>query len=337
MPAFKNILKKSLYILPALAFILVLPALFSQSNSQAQGEVLGAFSENPLINGSSADLQNNVASDLQLVAPIILGPVINTPDSNTKVEITKTGTGVLEAEAKAVLVYDLASKTALVSQNTQKRLPIASLTKLMTAIVALEDAGFNKPIVITPEDKLQTLPLLGLKVGDEVLPMDLVKAMLVGSANDAAWALANHLPSRDIFIAKMNAKANALGLRNTSYANPIGFDEENNFSTAEDLRKLLNYALNKLPYEIIWKSTNFSFISILGTSYSIKNSNDLVFKYPNIKSIKTGLTVGALQNMISEVHDYRGNEIITIILGAQDRNAETLKAVDYVFGNFTWR
>ncbi len=347
---FKKLASKSVYILSALAFVFVLPLLFVHDRNQAKGEVLGAFTEN---SANTTTEQPEVTPSLSLIGPFVIQPVLNPQDADKYPLIKRLSNPPLDLNAKAVFVFDLQSKTELFSENENKRLPIASLTKMITALVAQEDRDFNKPITITSEDQLQIAPILGLRLGDKVMPKDLVNAMLVGSANDAAWTLANHLPNRDVFVAKMNAKARDLGMINTSFANPVGFDDANNFSTVADLNKLVLEALSKLPYEQIWQKINYNFESLVETSpdaglgpvmvtvkptkYFIKNSNDLVFKYSNIKSIKTGQTPGALENMVSEASNAQGNKVVTILLGANDRNAETLKVVNYAFTNFSWQ
>ncbi|MDB4940235.1 MAG: dacA [Candidatus Doudnabacteria bacterium] len=243
----------------------------------------------------------------------------------------------LSDNAKAELVYDSKTGKELISRNIDKKLEIASLTKLMAAVVAVEQSDFSKPVEITAVDHVGVSPVLNIKTGDSVLPENLVEAMLVGSANDAAVTLANHFGNTADFVKKMNAKAEELGMTNTHYDNPVGFDSENNYSTAADLQKLVNYALKTLPYEQIWQQNNLTFKSEQGNKYSIKNSNALVANHSSIKSIKTGLTPVALGNMIVQAEDSDGNKIISIVLGSLDRNNSTLQAVNYVFGSFVWK
>jgi len=241
-----------------------------------------------------------------------------------------------ELQAKSVLVYDQNSKLVLYSKEIDKKLEIASLTKLMTALVAVAQPNFNQPIIITKADKVYTSPILNLKVGDKVLPEDLVKAMLVGSANDAALTLANHLTNFKNFIAAMNAEAQILGLSNTRFSTPIGFDDPQNFSTASDLQKLVDYAVQVLPYREIWQNLNYGFSSLNGTQYKIANSNTLISDHPNIKSIKTGQTTLAQGNMVVSAQNLEGHRIIVIVLGSNQRERDTLAAVDFAFKNFVW-
>jgi serine-type D-Ala-D-Ala carboxypeptidase (penicillin-binding protein 5/6) len=267
--------------------------------------------------------------------PVVLGAFSDVRDELSSISSqTVSAKPLPDMDAKALLVYQPDSGQILVSKNADLELPIASITKLMTALVVIESAGFLEPITITERDQLDVAPNLKLKVGDEVMPIDLVKAMLVGSANDAALTLANHFPNRVEFVAKMNMKAVEYGMFNTNFSNPMGFDSDYNYSSAADLNILVEKAMTYLPYDQIWQSNNYSFKSQAGNTYRIQNSNDLVFTHRNIKSIKTGLTPKSMESMIALARNSQNEEIITIVLDTSDRNKETLQLVDYVFKNF---
>lgn len=238
--------------------------------------------------------------------------------------------------AKSVLIYDPVTDVNIFEKNPDQQLPIASLTKLMTALVATESPGYAQPIIVTKDDLVNISPILHLKAGDKVMPEDLVKAMLVGSANDAALTLANHFPDAANFIAAMNQKAQDLGMLHTHFTTPVGFDTPGNYSTADDLKILVDYAVNRLPFPEIWRSKNYSFTSAGGTEYVINNSNSLVFSRTNIFSIKTGATFDARGNMIVLARDDSGRQVITVVLNSGQRETDTLTAVDYIFKNFSW-
>ncbi len=274
---------------------------------------------------------------------VVLGAYTSVPEISApaarSVEIVPQGgsTVTLKTTAREVLVYDLASGQLLVSQNADQQVPIASLTKLMTALVVYQSPNFDVPITVAKQDQVDVEPTLHLKVGDRVMPEQLVEAMLLGSANDAANTLANHFPNQATFLGEMNATAAALGMDSTHYTTPIGFDIAGNYSTASDLAKLVNAALKVLPYDQVWQKQSYSFTSLNGNAYSVENSNALVRANPNIFSIKTGQTPDALGNMIVEAKGSAGQSIISIVLGSTDRDADTLAAVDYTFKVFTWQ
>ncbi len=323
-----KIAKKLFYFLPALALILIVPVLFRPAAKGQQGQVLGA---------------STTASEQAAISDISIPGSSQTPAGPAQTVGPKEPTAQqvsfldsLNPNSKSVLVYDPLTGNVLYQKNPSQELPIASLTKLMTAIIVSKDPAYANPIIITANDQLDVSPDLGLKPGDKIMPEDLVKSMLVGSANDAAWALANHFPDKADFIKKMNNEAAKLGMSNTHYDNPVGFDSDNNYSTASDLKILTGYALAHLPYAQVWKNDNYSFTSLEGNKYYIRNSNQLVFGHPDIRSIKTGQTPAAMGNMIVEAHNNTSNKIIAIILGSNNRDDQTLQVINYIFKSFHW-
>ncbi len=323
----------------AAVWIAVLCALvfgFPKVGNRGAGLVLGAYTERaeaaanksgkppiaPVIASRITDFQQTASepagsqqNDSGIHTGVVqasqpLGPLAF--DSNVKIS------------AKAALVFDYNTGAILYSKNPYLELPIASLTKLINIAVAMQSPNFNQPITITAQDKLSTAPVLGLKAGDRVLPEDLVKSILVGSANDAALALSNHFAGDIGFLHKMNSMANQLGLSHTHYATPIGFDVPGNFSTAEDLAKITEYALGHFPYPEIWKNRNFSFTSLGGNRYYIENSNALAGR-PGIESVKTGYTPDSLGSMIVVAVRPNGEKVVIIVLDSPDRDSDALK------------
>ena len=207
----------------------------------------------------------------------------------------------------------------------------------MTALVVYRNSKLKDPITVTKQDQVSVAPVLNLQVGDSVMPEQLVAAMLVGSANDAANTLANHFPDRAAFLQQMNAQAAALGMDSTHFTTPIGFDTVGNYSTAADLSKLVAEDLRTLPYTEIWQGTGYSFKSLNGTAYSIKNSNALVGSHSGILSIKTGFTPASSGSMIVETLGKNGERAVVVVLGSADRDADTLSLSDYIFQAFRWR
>lgn len=322
--------KTALVILPVFAFTVFLPSFENQTEAQTPKQppiVLGAFAKNDQI----LNQQNNADFNIVSGDP-------RSGDQQKQVEAFQVHFDKpLDIPAKSFLVYEPDSGKTLISRNVDQKLPIASLTKLMTSIIVSEDPNYSQPLTITEADRISVSPVLGLRANDVVMPKDLVKAALIGSANDAAWTLGNHFSNKEEFVQKMNAKAQALGMINTQFDNAVGFDSPNNYSTAEDLQKLVQYAMKSLPYDEIWQQKNYSFKSQSGNSYYIKNSNGLVSSHPEIKSIKTGQTPGALGNMIVQSQSSTGTPFISIVLGSSDRNASTLEVLDYIFSNFVWK
>jgi D-alanyl-D-alanine carboxypeptidase len=210
-------------------------------------------------------------------------------------------------------------------KNADTKLPIASLTKLMTAIVSLENYDLLKKITVSKKADLQDPMLIDLKQGDIFLTIDFLHIMLVESSNKAAYALAEQMGEKN-FIALMNQKALEIGLKNTFFEDATGLSEKN-ISTAKDLAKLAEYIIKNYP-EIAEITRTKSFdLPNLG---KIENTNDLLAEIPNIVGGKTGFTRMAKGCMLLIMDDLSGDEyFIHIILGADDRFLEAKKLIDF--------
>lgn len=245
----------------------------------------------------------------------------------------------LEAiQAKSFLVYDTDTGTTLARRNEKYPLPIASLTKLMTAYIAVQNLDLeNTFFTITTADNIDVSPALNLRVGDRIKALDLFNAMLVGSANDAAQALGSHINERTGIPFKdfMNQAADYLGMDNTHFSNPMGFDSETNYSTATDLQLLVK-ATRKYPeFGTLSRRSAYSFKSELGNNYSIKTTNKLLATDPEISSIKTGFTDEAQGAMITEV-DHNNHKFVIIVLGSQNRESDTLQLKKAILASYQW-
>jgi D-alanyl-D-alanine carboxypeptidase len=239
--------------------------------------------------------------------------------------------------AKSFLVYDTESGLALAEQNTDSSLPIASLTKLMTAYVAYQNVSLRQTIIINSGDQLDTSPALNLRSGDAVELQDLFNAMLVGSANDAAQAVANHTAklTGKKFTTLMNDAASQLGMTGTRFSNPLGFDSETNYSTAADIQRLVQ-AIKQYPaFSLHARSGSYAFTSEQGTSYSVRATNKLVGTDREVYAIKTGYTEEALGAMVTEIR-HNGHSFIIIVLASPDREEDTLKLKREIVKSYAW-
>ena len=275
----------------------------------------------------------------------------------------------LEIQAKSgltVFTNEMGKQKIIFEKNSNQILPIASLTKLMTALIVLRDSknyNFSKVITISKEAASQeNIPEGGnLKTGEKITIEKLLNLMLVQSSNDAAFALAEVLDIENFArvvepsplgsypevnsvllrgVEKMNAQAEELGLENTHFVNPTGLDPENlkfseetknyfNYSTAQNLSKLAQYILNEFPiiYEI---STN-------KPAYPIKNGlSDLVFN-KNIIGGKTGYTEEAQGCFLLILKSPKEKGyLINIILGSKDRLEEMKKLINWINQAYKW-
>ena len=245
----------------------------------------------------------------------------------------------LNIKARSAIVLDVGTDSILYSKNSDEKMPIASLTKIMTALVILDNVDLNNTVTISRNAFDTGGRKDGLAVNEKINAEDLLKVMLIRSNNTAAVSLAEHTSgSVEEFVKLMNKKAELLGLKNTNFSNPTGFDSEENYSTAYDVAQLFDYSLDK---QLIWEILRIQKLNLFSTNgkikHKIKNTNLLLGRLKNITGGKTGLTDEAGQCLALVVGDPIDNHrIISVVLKAKDRFLETEKLVRWVFGNYEW-
>ena len=157
--------------------------------------------------------------------------------------------------ARSALVMDFESGTILYEKNAYRKRPMASTTKIMTAIIALENCDLDEEVIISKKAAGMGGSVMGLKAETSIKMIDLLHGMLICSGNDAAVAVAEHIGgSIEGFSELMNQKALELGAYSTSFSNPHGLDAENHYTTAYDLAKITRYALNNPVFNEIVKA-----------------------------------------------------------------------------------
>lgn len=236
-----------------------------------------------------------------------------------------------QVSASSVLVYDLTSEKVLYEKNPKTKLPIASLTKIMTAIVALEHPLKNDEYFVTESD-LVGEDSMGLEAGEVLSLKELLYGLILHSGNDAAEVLAgNFSGGRVSFIKAMNQKAKSLGLLDTHFTNPTGLEGDGNqYSTPFDLVVITTFALEKFPlFSEVVKTFNEN---ILATdkhkAYFLENETNLISSYPGVKGVKTGYTPEAGLCLVTYL-DYGGHKIIAVMLNSQNRRQEMKDLLDY--------
>ncbi len=197
--------------------------------------------------------------------------------SSTKIDRNSLG---MEVSVKSGIMFNYDTGEILWSKNENEVRSIASLTKIMTIMVFLDgNYDLNKYIKIIPEDsefEMSQAAALGLRVGDEILVSDLLKAALIGSKNDAVNVLVRYTGmTEDEFIKKMNDKAKFLGLKNTVFDNINGLSEQNK-STAKELSKIYYYAFFNNTIRKISTMDSYTFTSKSGKSYTVKSTDKLL-------------------------------------------------------------
>ncbi len=249
-----------------------------------------------------------------------------------------TQESIPEVKASSYEVIDLSNNSVLLSRRADSSLLVASLTKLMTAWIVVNYGNLSDEYLISSDDTKSFSPSLGLVMGDKVLVSDLLNAMLVGSANDAALALSHYIEQKQnkTFPELMNSEAENLKLKDTRFSNPNGFDSDTNYSSSNDLNKLVNELRTKNIFSLTSRATNYSFSGSLKKVYKISATNQLLEKYPDLQAIKTGYTEQAQGSMINLLKT-PDNDYLIIVLGSPNREDDTLKLREIIlakkFGN----
>ena len=220
-------------------------------------------------------------------------------------------------DARAYLVVNAASGDVLVSKNANARLPIASLTKLMTVDVALQHLSVDRYVTVSAQAAETAEESAGLRAGERILVGDLVRAALIQSANDAADALADAASNgnRALFVRWMNAEARQIGLTRTHFARPDGLDAPQHYSSARDITHLAQWAmaLPEVSQAVRLRSSTISGGRVLTTW------NDLLGTFPGVVGVKTGHTDDAGWCQVALV--VRGGlRIYATILGSPSRS-----------------
>ena len=236
-------------------------------------------------------------------------------------------------DARAVLVGNGVSGELLHGSRQAQKVPIASITKVMTALVVLEHA--EPADVVTVAGPAATIggSTVGLRTGERLTVRELLTALLVQSANDAAYALAWHVGDGSVsrFVSMMNAKARSLGLEDTRFARPDGLDARGHHSSARDLFKLARVAMHKPLFR---KLVRIRTATVAGRP--LRNWNDLLFSYAGTIGVKTGHTSGAGWSEVAAARR-DGVTIYAVILGApsrSERNADLVELLDWGFDQY---
>ncbi|MEI8102202.1 MAG: D-alanyl-D-alanine carboxypeptidase [Chlorobium sp.] len=228
-----------------------------------------------------------------------------------------------QAPVNSYIVKEIGNPIPLMSKEIDRPVSPASLTKIMTCILALESGKLDQDVLITKESTMVEPSKAGFRVGDKIKLIDLVKAAMVSSSNDAAFALAIHLSGTvDSFVASMNNKAKMIGMKNTLFTNPAGFDKgiyAGNISTAGDLMRLTEYSVKnplfnqvaRLEKVVVPEQTSKKV-------FWLKTHNKLLDRYPYAVGIKTGYTCKAGGCLIARaIKDNK--DMLLVMLNARNR------------------
>jgi D-alanyl-D-alanine carboxypeptidase (penicillin-binding protein 5/6) len=282
-------------------------------NHPAKETLLGGISEAPVVGG---DYISGISEEEMKIES---GEMIN----NSGVESDQTK--IIANAAISVETDLITDKEIIFESNINSELPIASLTKLMTAIIVFDNYDLSKDIIISQKADSQLPMKTDLKVGDSFPIEEILHIMLIESSNRAAYALAEQ-SGEENFVALMNKKSQDLGLKNTFFADPTGLSPHN-VSSVNDLVILVKYILTNYP-KIAEISTieNYELVNF----GKVSNTNQLLSEFPNIALSKTGYTNFANGCLISVLSNSENNNyFINIILGANDRFSEMRKLINW--------
>ena len=276
------------------------------------------------VNVSESKLEDFFFSQVYIETPRILTAQIA---SQSKLPEPSELFDIAAKSAFSLKINDEETWNILYQKNIKEKLPIASLTKLMSALVVLENYDLSLPIKISKAAVEQEEDLGQLKVGETLTAEDLLYIMLLESSNDAAYALADAIGEEN-FVGVMNWEAENLGLKNTHFSNPNGLDDPQNYSSAQDLAILTRNLLEKpLLWQILGTLQYDLYLPDGTLHHQLKNTNELLNEIPGIIGGKTGWSPEARGCLISVLKDDKGEYSINVILGAEDRFAEMKKLI----------
>lgn len=232
-------------------------------------------------------------------------------------EIDKNGLDKLNVEA--LLVKELTTGEIIYSKEALKEVKPASLTKIMTAILAIEQGDLSRPITITAEMIAVEPTKAGYKEGEIILLEDLVKAAMIKSDNDAAMAIAIAIGGNlDNFVEMMNLKAAQIGMSNTLFTNPCGFDIANHHSTPIDLLHLAEYAIQNTLFNDITRQNQHVYYALnTDRKFVAKTHNYLLNRYEYAVGVKTGYTSKAGPCLIARAKK-EGNDCLIVMLNSKE-------------------
>ncbi|OGN13782.1 MAG: hypothetical protein A3C71_02205 [Candidatus Yanofskybacteria bacterium RIFCSPHIGHO2_02_FULL_43_15c] len=254
--------------------------------------------------------------------------------------IRDTAVPVPELTVKSFLVYDTKNEKVIFSKEPGRVLPVASLTKLLTAIIGIDFLEPQEVITISNDSYNVDGEGADFRLQEQFYFKDLLGAMLVKSSNDAALAIAKTLEQKtgENFVGLMNRRARQIGMTESRFIDPAGLGDDG-FSTARDLLRLARYSKN---YPEVWHLLGLRSLDINAVdgklTHHFESTNKLWASMPNLKGGKTGYTDGALGCMILEEDlPEQDSSLIIIVLGSADRFGEVKKLSDWSKLAFRWR
>lgn len=244
--------------------------------------------------------------------------------------------GALDVSARSAILICADTGEVLYEKNADERLPMASTTKIMTALVAIEKGSLDRLVEVDPSAVGIEGSSMYLYMGEKITLENLLYGLMLSSGNDAAQAVAVHIgKSADGFAALMNERALQMGLENTSFENPSGLDGENHYTTARELSKIAREAMkNETFREIVGTSSHKAGAIQNGTVRWVHNHNKMLSLYDGANGIKTGFTKTAGRCLVSSAKRDKVT-LIAVTLNCPDDWNDHQNMLDYGFASIS--
>ncbi len=243
--------------------------------------------------------------------------------------------------AKNVYAFDRATGKVLYQKDAHKQVAMASITKVMTAVVVLDqEPNLDKQVKITSDAIRVEGSNMSLLPGEVLTVRELLYGLMVNSANDAAQVLAKEVGGGSIsnFVRLMNQKADELGLENSHYQNSTGLDQEGHYSSAYDIAQLADYAFDKPELSQMVSTKTMTVVShdYTHTRHYLENTDKLLAGVEGVYAGKTGFTDNAGLCLVSAARS-NGHDVINVVLGSEDRGGDTQKLLAWEFAHYVWK
>lgn len=233
------------------------------------------------------------------------------------------------ADAQSEIAMELSTGAVLEENNADLRLPMASTTKIMTAIIVIEDCDVDEVITVPDEAVGVEGSSIYLETDEKISVKDLLYGLMLRSGNDAATALAvHHSGSVQKFAEVMNERAKEMGAECTNFVNPSGLPDENHFTTARDLCRIACHAMKNPLFKAIVGTKSYD-----GEYRNFTNKNKMLFNYDGANGVKTGYTKTAGRCLVSSA-ERNGMEVVCVVLNCPDMYERSQKILNCCFANF---
>ncbi|WP_429163664.1 D-alanyl-D-alanine carboxypeptidase family protein [Desulfitispora alkaliphila] len=248
-----------------------------------------------------------------------------------------TQANALEVDAKAAILLEPVTGTVIYEKNPDQILPIASTTKILTGIIAIEMGDINEKVVVSERAANTGEASIHLIEGETIELRDLLLGLLIKSGNDSAVAIAEHIAgSVEDFCHLMNKKAISIGANSSNFVNPHGLPDHRHYSNARDLAKIANYAMENGYFAELVQIRNATIPYPEGGTRFLKNTNKLLKSMPDCIGIKTGTTNKAGPCLVAAA-ERDNTRMISVVLNSPDRFGETEKILNYGLDKYKFK